>query len=114
MTQTLPRPCGPTADRHSAGSGIAANRMAAPSVASIETRANAITAVTAAVPAKLFDTITKATAALRDAVITARALRVGRLGPPQAQPIPKLADSSTTIPIQPRGRISARDSYSLT
>ena len=48
-----------------------ANANAHPIVAKIETSEYAITAVTAAVPAKLTVTITRATAALRTAVVTA-------------------------------------------
>jgi len=44
------------------------------------------TAAIAGVSAKLAETITRPTAALRTPVVTARALRVARPGPPQSQP----------------------------
>ena len=62
--------------RTGAGSGRRLSRIADTSVPKMLSRAKATTAVAAAVPAKLLATMTRPTAALREAVVTASVLRV--------------------------------------
>ena len=66
------------------------------------------------VPAKLFDTITRQTPALRTAVVIARVLRLTPPGSPSSQPMANAANTSSDMPANARSGMPINVSYCTT